>query len=137
MSDGDTQRLDRWLWHARLFKTRALAGRTVGDHGARITRTGQTQRTEKPSFQVRVGDVVAINKNDHVRVLEIVALASRRGPAPEAEATYLDHSPPRPPRPPRLDPVFPREEGAGRPTKRDRRQLDALRDAATSDRMKD
>ena len=123
----ETLRLDRWLWHARVFKTKAAATRAVADHGVRITRTGQTQRCEKPAYGVRVGDTVALTRGPRLFVYEVVALGARRGPPAEARTLYADHSPPPPPREQRPAPVLPREEGAGRPTKKDRRELDAAR----------
>ena len=94
-----SQRLDRWLWCARIFKTRALAGKVVSGNGARITRAGRTERTEKPGFAVRPGDTIAIMKERSVRVLEVTALAERRGPATEAQTLYIDQSPPAAPAP--------------------------------------
>ena len=85
-------RLDKWLWHARIFKTRALAARVISGKGARVTRAGRTERTDKPSFGIRPGDTVAISKEREIRVLEVVALGERRGPAPEAQGLYIDHS---------------------------------------------
>ena len=123
----ESLRLDRWLWHARVFKTKAAAARAVQEDGVRITRTGQTQRCEKPAFGVRVGDTVALAKGPRLLVLEVAALGARRGPPAEARALYEDHSPPPPPREERPAPVFAREEGAGRPTKKERRDLDAAR----------
>ena len=120
-------RLDRWLWHARIFKTKGAAAKAVSDDGVRITRTGQTQRCEKPAFGVRVGDTLALNRGRRTLVLEITALGERRGPAEEARGLYADHSPPPPPREAWPAPVFVRDEGAGRPTKKERRDLGALR----------
>lgn len=101
-----SQRLDRWLYNARIFKTRALAGRVVSGKGARITRSGRTERTEKPSFAIRPGDTVAILKDGNIRVLEIVDIGTRRGPATEAQQLYNDHSPDR--LPPQGQPPAPR-----------------------------
>ena len=123
----ESLRLDRWLWHARVFKTKAAAARAVQEDGVRITRTGQTQRCEKPAFGLRVGDTVALAKGPRLLVLEVAALGARRGPPAEARTLYEDHSPPPPPREERPAPVFAREEGAGRPTKKERRDLDAAR----------
>lgn len=89
---ASSQRLDKWLWCARIFKTRALASKVVTGKGARITRNGQTDRTDKPSFGIRPGDTIAITKDRTIKVLEIVDLAERRGPAPEAQSLYIDHS---------------------------------------------
>lgn len=126
MASDEAQRLDRWLWCARIFKSRSLAAEAVSGRGARITRHGQTQLTEKPSFAIRVGDVLSLSRGTRVFILEIAALADRRGPAPEAQTLYIDHSPPPVPR--EYSPaVAPREVGAGRPTKKERRALDALK----------
>ncbi|MEM9420923.1 MAG: RNA-binding S4 domain-containing protein [Pseudomonadota bacterium] len=128
-----SQRIDRWLWHARIFKTRTLAGKVVASQGARITRHGQTQRTDKPSFSVRVGDIVALSKGVQIIVLEIAGIGDRRGPAPEAQALYVDRSPPSPPKLEKRPAPFVRDEGTGRPTKKDRRALDALRVSTMKD----
>lgn len=87
-----SQRLDKWLWCARIFKTRALACRVISGKGARITRSGSTQRTDKPSFAIRPGDRVSLAKERQILILEIVSLAERRGPAPEARTLYIDHT---------------------------------------------
>ena len=124
---AETLRLDRWLWHARVFKTKAAATRAIQDDGVRITRTGQTQRCEKPAYGVRVGDTVALTRGQRLVVYEVLALGARRGPPAEARTLYADHSPPPPPREERPAPVFPRDEGAGRPTKKERRDMEAAR----------
>ena len=121
-------RIDRWLWYARAFKTRTLAGKMVDSNGIRVTRDAATHRIDKPSFAIRPGDTIAFSKGDRILVWEIVALGERRGPAPEAQSLYIDHSPPPPPREEKQDPAFRRKKGAGRPTKRERRELDALKD---------
>lgn len=134
MRDQQTssQRLDRWLWYARLFKTRSLAGKSITESGVRLTRDGRTQRTTKASFAVRLGDTIALMKGARLMVVEVMGLGTRRGPAPEARNLYKDHSPPLPPRQTRTPAPFARDEGAGRPTKKDRRALEALRDQTES-----
>ncbi|MBP5858015.1 RNA-binding S4 domain-containing protein [Marivibrio halodurans] len=121
-------RLDKWLWHARFFKTRTLAGTAAGGGRVRVNRVP----VAKPGQTVRVGDVLTFPQGHHVRVIEIRALSDRRGPASEAQALYRDLDPPQP----RADadgkastpaPAAKREPGAGRPTKRERRQLDRLK----------
>lgn len=87
-----SQRLDKWLWCARVFKTRGLAAAVITRKGARVTRFGQTQRTDKPGFSVRPGDTVAIAKDRQIRVLEVMDLAERRGSAQIAQTLYIDHS---------------------------------------------
>jgi len=117
-------RIDKWLWHARFFKTRTLASEVVAAGHARINR----QPIRKPSQSVTPGDVLTFRQWDVVRVIEILALADRRGPASEAQTLYKDLAPPQPrsktddPAPTAL-----REDGAGRPTKKERRDTDRLR----------
>ncbi len=111
-------RVDKWLWHARFFKTRSLAAREVSAGHIRIN----GDKTDKPARAVGPGDVLTFPQARRVRVVRIEALGERRGPAPEAQALYTDLSPPEEPRP--ENPGF---EGKGRPTKRDRRSLDLSR----------
>ncbi len=122
---GDTIRIDKWLWHARFFKTRTLAQGFVTGGNVRVNK----QRIEKANHSVKPGDVLTFVKGPQVRVIEIVALATRRGPASEAQALYNDLSPPTPRKndPDRPAPVAQRERGAGRPTKRERRETDRLK----------
>ncbi len=112
-------RLDKWLWHARFFKTRGLAARIVADGGVRINGA----RTQKPAAQVRPGDALTFSQGGRVRVVLVVALGSRRGPAAEAQALYEDRSPLPEPAPP----AAPAYDLGGRPTGRDRRALEKLR----------
>lgn len=81
--------------------------------------------TAKPATLVRPGDRVEARVDRRERVLEVVRTINKRVGAPVAAECYVDHSPPPPPRD--LTPVFQRERGAGRPTKRERRALDRLR----------
>ena len=121
MSDlpAEKLRLDKWLWFARFFKTRTLAASTVAGGHVRINGTPAYKR----SATIAPGDVLTFPKDDHIRVIQIDALGARRGPAPEAQALYTDLQPPV--RKPRSEiPLNPAFEGKGRPTKRDRRQLD-------------
>lgn len=116
MSEPETRlRLDKWLWHARFFKTRSLAARQVSDGHVRVNGT----RVTKPAHQIGPGDTLTFVQGRQVRVAQVLALGTRRGPAPEAQTLYADLTPPSEPDPPRVGP---------RPTKRDRRALDALRD---------
>ena len=113
MTDGPPgrQRVDRWLWQARFFKTRSLAARVVAEAGVRVNGA----RVVKPAQGVAPGDTLTFPQGDRVRVVEVLALATRRGPAPEAEATYLDRTP------------APAPRTGPRPTGRGRRRLDAAR----------
>ena len=83
---ADQLRLDRFLWFARIVKTRALAQALV--EGGRIRRNGQV--VERSSTAVRVGDVLAFAQRGAVRVLKIEALPARRGPAAEARLSYCE-----------------------------------------------
>jgi ribosome-associated heat shock protein Hsp15 len=82
--DRDWQRLDKWLWCARFMKARADCAGLVGEGMVRINR----QPTDKPHARLRVGDVVTLPLRGQVRVLQVVALAARRGPASEARLLY-------------------------------------------------
>ncbi len=86
--DRDWQRLDKWLWCARLHKTRADCSRFVEGGAVRLNR----QPVDKPHARLRPGDVLtlALGRADTgvVKVWRVVALAGRRGPAPEARALY-------------------------------------------------
>ncbi len=115
-------RIDKWLWHARFFKTRSLAATKVKTTGARINGT----LTQKPSSTVEPGHVLTFAQGDHIRVIQIDALGTRRGPAPEAQALYTDLSPPEP-RNKNVETANPGFDGKGRPTKKDRRTLDLSR----------
>jgi ribosome-associated heat shock protein Hsp15 len=81
-------RLDVWLWRARLFRTRALSTDHVKRKGVRLSRSGQTRRTDKPATVVSVGDIVTFGRGPHIQTLQILALGDRRGPAEEAQALY-------------------------------------------------
>ncbi len=83
-------------------------------------------KSAKPSAPVKIGDCVEARIHDRDRTLEVVKLIVKRVGASVAVECYVDHSPPLPPKEYQA-PVFQRDRGAGRPTKRDRRQLDRLR----------
>lgn len=82
--DQSWQRLDKWLWCARFLKARADCARLVAEGGVRINR----QPTDKPHAKLRPGDVVTLPLRQDVRVVRVLALAVRRGPAPEAQGLY-------------------------------------------------
>ncbi|HAA92100.1 MAG TPA: RNA-binding protein S4 [Rhodospirillaceae bacterium] len=121
---GEKLRVDKWLWHARFFKSRTLAAKQIAAGKFRINR----QVIKKPRAEVRAGDVLTFPQGPHIRVIEVIALGSRRGPATEARTLYEDLDPPgekkSSPTPP---PVAPRDPGAGRPTKKHRRAIDRLK----------
>jgi ribosome-associated heat shock protein Hsp15 len=117
----DAVRVDQWLWGVRLFKTRSLA--TDACRGGHIRVNGVLA---KPATSVRVGDRVEGHVHGRERMLEVVRLVDKRVGAPAAAECLIDHSPPPPPKEEYVPPLFSRDRGAGRPTKRDRRELDRL-----------
>jgi len=112
-----TLRLDKWLWHARFFKTRSLAAKTVSSGHVRVNGV----HAAKPAHMVGPEDTLTFPQAKQVRVVTILDIGTRRGPAPEAQALYDDLTPPPPPK--TIVPPMPRYEGKGRPTKKDRRNL--------------
>ena len=117
----DKVRVDRWLWAVRLTKTRSGA--------AQACRAGHVQvngARAKPAAPVKVADTVRLRVGDRERVVEVVRLIEHRVGAELAAACLIDRSPPPPPRDP-LDRSGRRPPGMGRPTKRDRRDLDRTR----------
>lgn len=125
-----SQRIDKWLWCARFYKTRSLAGKAVSGGGIRLTRNEQTQRVTKASFCIQSNDTLAFTKGERLFIIRINDCATRRGPAPEARLLYEDLSPPPPPKEENTQKAitgFQREKGTGRPTKKDRRELDKLK----------
>ena len=113
----DKLRIDKWLWQARFFKTRTLAGKVVGEGRVRLN----GDRVAKASQAVAPGDVLTFPQGRVIRVVAVAAIGTRRGPADEARALYDDRTPPAAPRPERVGP---------RPTGRDRRVMDHLRGSA-------
>lgn len=129
MADApQSQRIDSWLWHARFFKTRTLAGSIVAAGKVRVTRNGATSRVQKTSTTIKPGDELTFPQSRILRIVRIAACSTRRGPAPEAQALYEDLTPAPLPREKRVASPAQREEGSGRPTKKERRALDSLRD---------
>ena len=112
--------MDSWIWSVRLTKSRSAAatacrGGHVRVNGVRV----------KPAHAVKVGDEVRVRQDGYERIVTVVQIITKRvGPAVAAEC-YTDQSPPRPPRE-EFIPVAVRDRGAGRPTKRDRRDIDRL-----------
>jgi ribosome-associated heat shock protein Hsp15 len=117
----ESTRVDRWLWSVRVFKTRTLA-----TEACRAGHVAVNRAVTKPSTQVRVGDVVTIRVDGYDRVLEVARVIADRVGASIAAECVVDHSPPPPPRE-TVAPAFLRDPSSGRPTKRDRRLLDRMR----------
>jgi ribosome-associated heat shock protein Hsp15 len=114
-------RADVWLWSVRLYKTRALA--TDACRGGHVRVNGHPAKAATP---VRIGDRVHAKVADRQRIVEVVRLIDKRVGAPVAAECLVDHSPPPPPRE-LVAPLFRRDPGTGRPTKKDRRRLDDFR----------
>ncbi len=84
--DATTLRIDRWLWHARIYKTRSLAAEMVSRGRVRLN----GRRLTKPGHAIRAGDVLTIPRDNGVSIFRVVALGTRRGPAAEGAALYTD-----------------------------------------------
>jgi ribosome-associated heat shock protein Hsp15 len=122
VSEVERARLDRWLWSVRLTKSRSEA--TDACRAGHVRLNG---RPAKPAHTVGPGDRVEARLHGRERIVEVVRPIENRVGAPIAVECFLDHSPP----PPARDDAglfSERDRGAGRPTKRDRRQIERLRD---------
>ncbi len=130
------QRLDVWLWYARVAKTRTLAQELIHKGKLRVNR----HRTDKAAHPLRLGDVVTISLGPKVRLLKVQGFASRRGPASEAAIVYHELTPETDRTKAKSSndnascasatagaPQAVRDSGAGRPTKRERRALVRLK----------
>ena len=117
-------RIDRWLWSVRIFRTRSLAKEACLRGAIRVI-----DAVVKPSSNLKSGDRVTVKTSSVLKVLEVVqTLEKRVGPAVALDY-YLDHTPAPTciEQPNAVTPVAKRERGSGRPTKRERRQIDKLR----------
>jgi ribosome-associated heat shock protein Hsp15 len=122
-------RVDKWLWQARFFKTRAKTSELAASGRLRIN----SERCQRASQAVKPGDTLTFPQGRVIRVIRIEAIGERRGPAREAATLYSDLSP----APDQeatedtaglsLSAPITRASGSGRPTKRERRETDALR----------
>ncbi|MEE4209611.1 MAG: RNA-binding S4 domain-containing protein [Parvularcula sp.] len=92
-SEAECQRLDKWLWAVRIFKTRADAAKAIAKQSPRLTRGGQTLRTDKPGFKLREGDVLTLMRGPRLFVIEVAGFPPRRVSAPEAQRCYIDRNP--------------------------------------------
>lgn len=116
-------RLDKWLWQARFFRSRSLAAAAVTG-AMRLN----AKPVAKPAQPVRAGDVVAFVQAERVRVVRVVALGTRRGPATEAQSLYEDLTPAAT----ADDPAAPVARRGGRPSGKARRDFEVER-ARSSD----
>ena len=85
-AEVDRQRIDRWLWHARLVRTRGAAAALAGAGYVRVNGI----RIDAPSRMVRTGDVITVALDRSVRVLKIIGFRERRGPAGSNKTLYED-----------------------------------------------
>lgn len=115
-------RIDRWLWFARFFKSRSLAAKICAERRVRVNGTVIT----KSNHQVKTDDVLTFPQGTEIRIVKVLELGTRRGPAAEAQALFEDLSA----RPEQKDTDelqevnrALRDRGAGRPTKADRREI--------------
>lgn len=119
--DEDRQRIDKWLWHARVVRTRTAAAALASGGSVRVN----GERIDAASRPVRIGDVATIALDRAVRILKVTGFAERRGDAAAAALLFDDLTPPPAADP---DPTPPaRAAGSGRPSKQDRRAIDRWR----------
>ena len=119
----DRQRIDKWLWHARIVRTRGAAAALAASGHVRLNGS----RVAVPAKPVRAGDVVTIALDARVRVLKVTGFAERRGNSEAGRALYEDLAPANPADPVEVDQApapAARERGSGRPTKQDRRAIE-------------
>lgn len=121
MSESGSVRLDSWLWAVRRYKTRSQA--TTACRAGHVRVNGDPV---KPSTRLKIGDEVRVRVAGFDSILEVTGLITKRVGAPAAALAALDKTPPRPSKLDTAAPIY-RDRGAGRPTKRERRELDALR----------
>ena len=129
---GETLRVDKWLWFARLFKSRTLAA--VLCQSGRLRINGVI--VQKAHQGLKPGDVLTFPKADYIRVIRVIALGSRRGPASEAQGLYEDLDPPALEKRLGVERSVPdavRRSGSGRRAKAERRATDNLRSKRSAD----
>lgn len=122
----DRQRIDKWLWFARVVKSRTLAQKLAISGHVRVNK----ERNDSASRLLKPGDTLTIAQDNRVRVLRVVLPGSRRGPATEAQTLYEDLTPPET----AAEVAVAAPSPEGRPNKRDRR---AILDLRNRDRFSD
>ena len=126
MAAAEKLRIDKYLWAIRAFKTRSLA--TDACKAGRIKINGQSV---KPSHIVKEGETYTVQKGAERRIIRVTGLLERRVDAKTAVSFYEDLTPPEETQRFKSmfhSPILQRDRGAGRPTKRDRREIDGLMD---------
>jgi len=111
-------RIDKWLWHARFFKSRSLATRMCAAGKVRAN----SAVVSKPHHGLHIGDVLTFPQGERIRVVRVLEYGERRGPAPLARTLYEDIAPTTA----AARETPPRARGGDRPTKRARRAIDRL-----------
>lgn len=117
---ADAVRIDSWIWAVRLYKTRSLAAQAIKAGHVKLNGA-----SVKPSAQVVPGDMISAWIEHRERKVEVVTTFSKRVGAAIAATSYIDHSPPPPPKEVLMS-LPRRDRGAGRPTKKERREIDRL-----------
>lgn len=119
------ERLDKFLFFSRALKSRTLAQKFIETGAVRVN----SERTDRSDHKVGAGDVLTMSLHNRIVIWRILDCGTRRGPAPEAQGLYEDLSPPALPRS-EMSPydaaLAQRGDGAGRPTKKERRETDRL-----------
>lgn len=121
------ERLDRFLFFSRAVKSRTLAQKIIETGAVRVN----SEKTDRSDYKIGAGDVLTMSIHGRILVWRILDPGTRRGPASEAQGLYEDLSPPAPPRAERSAyemAIAERPAGTGRPTKKQRRETDRLRD---------
>ncbi len=124
-SSNLSQRIDKWLWHARFFKTRSIAQKQVATGKIRVDR----EKISSPSRKVSAGNVLTITRERDIKIIEILGIADRRGPFSQAQLLYNDMSPPKPEKQKQEQTreSMSRIQSEGRPTKHQRKQIMAMK----------
>ena len=129
--DLDRQRIDKWLWHARVVRTRQAAAELAASGHVRVNGA----RIDAASRPVKPGDVVTVALDRAVRVLRVLGFAERRGSADAARALCADLEPAPSRRTEAPPATAARSLGSGRPTKRERRALDRFTGETAEDEV--
>lgn len=125
MSELDKTRIDKWLWAVRIYKTRSLA--TEACAAGKVKINGESV---KASYLLKPGQTIQLNKQGEKSTFKVIKLIEKRVGAPIAIACYEDLTPPEEKNKLLFPSVFyeVRDKGSGRPTKRDRREIDKFKD---------
>jgi len=124
-SSNLSQRIDKWLWHARFFKTRSIAQKQVATGKIRVDR----EKISSPSRKVSAGNVLTITRERDIKIIEILGIADKRGSYSVAQLLYKDMSPPKPEKQKQEQTreSMSRIVSEGRPTKHQRKKIMAMK----------